>query len=37
LVKDKELEIDLTPEALAELLLEHLQPRFRALMQGIIQ
>ncbi len=36
-VKDKELEIDLTPEALAELLLEHLQPRFRALMQGIIQ
>ena len=37
LVKDKDLEIDLTPEALAELLLEHLQPRFRALMQGIIQ
>ena len=36
-VKDKELEIDLTPEALADLLLEHLQPRFRALMQGIIQ
>jgi V/A-type H+-transporting ATPase subunit E len=37
IVKDKDLEIDLTPEALADLLLEHLQPRFRALMQGIIQ
>lgn len=36
-VKDKELEIDLSPEALTGLLLEHLQPRFRALMRGIIQ
>jgi len=36
-VKDKELEVDLTPEAVADLLLQHLQPRFRALMQGIIQ
>ena len=37
LVKDKEIEIDLTPEALTDLLLQHLQPRFRALMHGIIQ
>ena len=36
-VKDKELEIDLSAEAIADLLLLHLQPRFRALMEGILQ
>ncbi|MEM1025198.1 MAG: hypothetical protein AAGD10_02580 [Myxococcota bacterium] len=35
--KDEGLEIDLSPEAVTELLLRHLQPRFRALMRGIIQ
>lgn len=36
-VSGKELEVDLTAEAVADILLEHMQPRFRALMQGIIQ
>lgn len=33
---DDDLEIDLTDEAIAELLLEHLQPRFRAVLTGMI-
>lgn len=32
-----DLEIDLTDAAVAELLLRHLLPRFRAMMEGIIQ
>lgn len=36
-VSGKELEVDLTAKAVADILLEHMQPRFRALMQGIIQ
>ena len=36
-VKGKDLDVDLTAEAVADILLEHMQPRFRALMQGIIQ
>lgn len=36
-VTDKDLDIDLTSKAVADILLEHMQPRFRALMQGIIQ
>lgn len=36
-VSGKDLELDLTAKAVAEILLEHMQPRFRALMQGIIQ
>jgi V/A-type H+-transporting ATPase subunit E len=36
-VRGKELEVDLTAKAVADILLEHMQPRFRALMQGIIQ
>ena len=36
-VKDQDLNLDLSPQAVADLLLLHLQPRFRALMQGIIQ
>jgi len=33
---DDDLEIDLTDEAIADLLLEHLQPRFRAVLTGMI-
>ena len=33
---DDDLEIDLTDEAIAELLLEHLQPRFRAVLTGMV-
>ena len=33
----KEVEIDLTEEAVAEVLLKHLQPRFRALLEGVIR
>jgi len=36
-VEDGGLEIDLSPEAVTELLMQHLRPRFRALMRGIIQ
>lgn len=32
-----EMVIDFTDETVAELLLEHLQPRFRALLQGIVK
>lgn len=34
---DDDLEIDLTDRAVADLLLRHLVPRFRAMMEGIIQ
>ena len=33
---EKELELDLSDRAIADLLLEHLQPRFRAVMEGIV-
>lgn len=33
-LKDEELELDLSDKAIADLLLEHLQPRFRAVMEG---
>ncbi len=33
-LKDQDVEIDLTDEAVADLLMEHLAPRFRALMEG---
>jgi len=36
-LKDEDLEIDLTDKAVTDLLLRHLAPRFRALMEGIIQ
>jgi len=29
--------IDLTDEAIAALLLQHLQPRFRAVLEGIVK
>lgn len=35
-VTGKDLDVDLTAKAVADILLEHMQPRFRALMQGII-
>lgn len=34
---EESVEIELTDEAIAELLLRHLVPRFRAIMEGIIQ
>ncbi len=35
-LKGGEIELDLTDQAVAELLLQHLQPRFRAMLEGII-
>lgn len=34
---EKDIEVDMSDKAIADMLLEHLQPRFRALMEGIIQ
>jgi len=34
---DKHVEIDLTDEKVAELILAHLQPRFRAILEGTVQ
>ncbi|WP_421726124.1 hypothetical protein [Bauldia sp.] len=36
-VKDKDIVLDLTDEAVAGLLLQHLQPRFRAILDGIVR
>lgn len=36
-IKDKDVHIDLTDEAVAAVLLEHLQPRFRAILEGMIR
>jgi len=36
-VKDRDIELDLTEEAVAGLLLQHLQPRFRAILEGIVK
>ncbi|GAW87425.1 V/A-type H+/Na+-transporting ATPase subunit E [Bathymodiolus platifrons methanotrophic gill symbiont] len=36
-LKDDDMVIDFTDEALSALLLEHLQPRFRTLLQGIVK
>lgn len=36
-LQEEEIEIELTDKAIAELLLRHLVPRFRAIMEGIIQ
>jgi len=33
-IKDTQVEIDLSDKAVAEILLEHLQPRFRAVLEG---
>ena len=34
---DKEITLDLTDAAVAGLLLEHLQPRFRAILEGVVK
>ncbi len=34
---DHDIQIDLTDETLSELLLEHLQPRFRAMLEGMVK
>ena len=34
---DKEVTLDLTDEAIADLLLQYLQPRFRAILEGIVK
>lgn len=36
-LQDQSLSIDLTDKAVAELLLRHLQPRFRALLDGVVR
>lgn len=36
-LKDKEVVIDLSDEAISDILLQHLQPRFRALLEGIVR
>ena len=36
-VTEKDVTLDLTDEAVAELLLQHLQPRFRAILEGVVR
>ncbi len=36
-VPDRDITLDLSDEAVAELLLRHLQPRFRAVLEGIVR
>lgn len=36
-LQEEDIEIELTDQAIADLLLRHLVPRFRAIMEGIIQ
>lgn len=36
-LRDREMQIDLTDERLAQVLLEHLQPRFRAILEGMVK
>ena len=36
-LKDKDIEVELNDEAVATALLRHLQPRFRALLEGIVK
>ena len=33
---DKGIDLDLSDNAIADLLMQHLQPRFRALLEGIV-
>jgi V/A-type H+-transporting ATPase subunit E len=35
-LKDDGLVVDLTDAAVAEVILRHLQPRFRALLEGVV-
>ena len=36
-LEDREVQIDLTEDKVAEVLLEHLQPRFRAILEGTVK
>ena len=36
-LKDKDIEVELSEDAVATVLLKHLQPRFRALLEGIVK
>jgi V/A-type H+-transporting ATPase subunit E len=36
IAKDQDVEFDLTEQAMADLILAHLQPRFRALLDGLV-
>ena len=36
-MKDKNITFDLTEAAVAALLLQHLQPRFRAILEGVVK
>lgn len=36
-LKDKDVQLDLSDEAIANLLLQHLQPRFRAILEGVVR
>lgn len=36
-LQGKEVEVDLSSQAIAKLLLKHLQPRFRAILEGVIR
>ncbi|MEM0937216.1 MAG: hypothetical protein AAF646_05335 [Pseudomonadota bacterium] len=36
-IHDRDLALDLSDEAIASLLMQHLQPRFRAVMEGVIR
>jgi len=34
---DREIELDLSDQAVADAILVHLQPRFRALLEGVVK
>ena len=36
-LKDKDIEVELSEESVAAVLLKHLQPRFRAMLEGIVK
>lgn len=36
-LREGEIRVDLTPEGVAEVLLEHLHPRFRAILEGTVK
>jgi len=36
-LRDGEIQVELTPERVAEVLLEHLHPRFRAILEGTVK
>jgi V/A-type H+-transporting ATPase subunit E len=36
-LKEGDVEVDLTDQAISSVLMEHLQPRFRALLEGVVK